>query len=160
MESKFKYNSTKCLSYPYITRFEQQQTLRSKLTDTTYRSSRPKVFCKKSVLRNVAKFTGKHLRQGLFFNKVAGLRPQPWNFIKKETLAHVFLCGFCEISKDIFFYRTLPVAASTHRNQLTDLQVKQSLDWFLYDARRFLYSIQILRWRQGVSFFHEVDHLF
>ena len=31
---------------------------------------------KKSVLRNFAKFTGKHLFQGLFFNKVVGLSPQ------------------------------------------------------------------------------------
>ena len=36
------------------------------------RSSRPEVFCKKGVLRNFAKFTGKHLCQILFFNKVAG----------------------------------------------------------------------------------------
>ena len=35
------------------------------------RSSRPEEFCKKGVLRNFAKFTGKHLCQGLFFNKVA-----------------------------------------------------------------------------------------
>ena len=28
----------------------------------------------KSVLRNFKKFTGKHLYQSLFFNKVAGLR--------------------------------------------------------------------------------------
>ena len=34
------------------------------------RSSRPVVFCKKVVLRNFAKFTGKHLCQYLFFNKV------------------------------------------------------------------------------------------
>ena len=34
----------------------------------------PKVFCKKGVLRNFAKFTGKHLCQSLFFNKVAGMR--------------------------------------------------------------------------------------
>ena len=33
----------------------------------------PEVFCKKGVLRNFAKFTGKHLCQSLFFNKVAGL---------------------------------------------------------------------------------------
>ena len=32
----------------------------------------PDVFCKKGVLRNFAKFTGKHLCQSLFFNKVAG----------------------------------------------------------------------------------------
>ena len=37
-------------------------------------SSRPEVLCKKGVLRNFAKFTGKHLSQSLFFNKVAGLR--------------------------------------------------------------------------------------
>ena len=30
-------------------------------------------FCKNVVLRNFAKFTGKHLCQSLFFNKVAGL---------------------------------------------------------------------------------------
>ena len=36
------------------------------------RSSRPEVFCEKGVLRNFSKFTGKHLCQSLFFNKVAG----------------------------------------------------------------------------------------
>ena len=39
------------------------------------RSSRPEVFCKKGVLGNLTKFTGKSLCQGLFFNKVAGVRP-------------------------------------------------------------------------------------
>ena len=38
------------------------------------RSSHLELFCKKGVLRNFAKFTGKHLCQRLFFNKVAGLR--------------------------------------------------------------------------------------
>ena len=38
-------------------------------------SSRVEVLRKKRVLRNFAKFTGKHLCQSLFFNKVAGLRP-------------------------------------------------------------------------------------
>ena len=54
-----------------------------------YRSSRPEVFCKKGVLRNFAKFTGKHLSQGLCFNKVARLWP-----------------------KNTFSYRTPPMAAS------------------------------------------------
>ena len=39
------------------------------------RSSRPEVFCKKGVLKNYVEFTGKHLCQSLFFNKVAGLKP-------------------------------------------------------------------------------------
>ena len=37
---------------------------------TRSRSSRPEVFCKKGVLRNLTKFTEKHLCQNLFFNKV------------------------------------------------------------------------------------------
>ena len=37
------------------------------------RSSRPEIFRKKGVLKNFAEFTGKHLCQSLFFNKVAGL---------------------------------------------------------------------------------------
>ena len=37
------------------------------------------ILLRKGVLRNFAKFTGKHQRQNLFFNKVAGLRPrQAW----------------------------------------------------------------------------------
>ena len=54
------------------------------------RSSRPEVFCKKGGLKNFVKFTLKHLCQGLFFNKVAGLKPKSCNFIKKETLAPAF----------------------------------------------------------------------
>ena len=34
------------------------------------RSSCPEVFCKKGVLRNFIKFTGKHLLQSLFFKKL------------------------------------------------------------------------------------------
>ena len=47
--------------------------------------SRPEAFCRKGLLRNFAKFTGKHLCQSLFFNKVASLRPaillkkRPWH---------------------------------------------------------------------------------
>ena len=33
----------------------------------------PRCYVRKGVLRNFAKFTGKHLSQSLFFNKVAGL---------------------------------------------------------------------------------------
>ena len=34
------------------------------------------------------------------------------NFIKKETLAQMFYCEFCEISKNTFFHKTHLVAAS------------------------------------------------
>ena len=70
----------------------------------------PEVFCKKGVLRNFAKFAGKHLYRGLFLNKVAGLRPA--TLLKREILAHVFSCKFCENYKNTFSYKTPPVAAS------------------------------------------------
>ena len=86
------------------------------LRETKYKSSRPEVFCKKVVPRNVTKFIGKHLCQDLFFNKAAGILESLFNkvaslktcifikkriqktcnFIKKETLAQVFFCEFCE----------------------------------------------------------------
>ena len=47
---------------------------------------------KKGVLRNFTKFTGKHLCQSF----------RPATLVKKETLAQVFSCEFCEISKITF----------------------------------------------------------
>ena len=35
--------------------------------------------------------------------KQSSSRPQACNFIKKESLAHVFSCKFCEITKNTFF---------------------------------------------------------
>ena len=50
------------------------------------RSSRQRCSIKKGVLRNFRKFTGKHLCQSLFFNKVSGhLGPET---LFKERLWH------------------------------------------------------------------------
>ena len=57
-----------------------------------WRSSHPVVFCKKAVLRNSAKFTGKHLCQNLFLNKVAGhlfYRTSPDHCFSGLNLQHV-----------------------------------------------------------------------
>ena len=63
-----------------------------------FRSSHQRYSIIKSVFRNFAKLTGKHLCQSLFLILF---------FIKKETLAQVFFCEFCEISQ-YTFYRTPP----------------------------------------------------
>ena len=77
------------------------------------RSSHRRVFVKKGILRNFANFTGRHLCQSLFFNKVAGLRVSGLQlFIKIETLAQVFSGEFCEISKNTFFTEHLWAAVS------------------------------------------------
>ena len=51
------------------------------------RSSHKVCSLRKGVLKNFTKFTGKHLCQSLFFNKVAGLRHRcfPVNFVKFLT---------------------------------------------------------------------------
>ena len=69
---------------------------------------------RKGVPRNFAKFSGKHLCQSLFINKVVGLRSA--TLLKKETLAQLFSCQFCKISKEHPFYRTpLAAASDVHR---------------------------------------------
>ena len=55
------------------------------------------MFYKKDVLRNFAKFTGKHLCQSLFFNKVASLRlfiEHPWWLLLKVRLSWCY-CKTC-----------------------------------------------------------------
>ena len=56
---------------------------------------------KKGVLKNFTKFTGKQLCQSLFFNKV-----------EKETLAQMFSCELCEISRNTFFTEHLRMTVS------------------------------------------------
>ena len=67
----------------------------------------------KGILENFAKFTGKHLCQSLFFNKVAGLRPDIGDTsVLAQTLAQVFTCEIRENFKNTFIYRTTLMAAS------------------------------------------------
>ena len=67
------------------------------------------MFYKKGVLRNFTKFTGKHLCQSLFFNKVAGLRPAS---LSKKRLWHRCFPVLCEISKNTVFTEHLQTTAS------------------------------------------------
>ena len=62
-----------------------------------YRSSHRRCSVKNGVLKNFVKFAGKYLCQGLFFNK---------------TLAQIFSCEFCEISKNTFSTKDLGTTAS------------------------------------------------
>ena len=57
-----------------------------------------------------AKITGYHIRQSLFSNKIAGLRPA--TLLKKETLVKLFSCHFCRIFKNTFFIERFWTTAS------------------------------------------------
>ena len=65
------------------------------------RSSSQAVFCKKVVLRNFVKFTGKHMCQSLFFNKVAGLRPA--TLLKKRLWRRCFPMNYAKFLGAPFF---------------------------------------------------------
>ena len=98
---------------------------------SSQRSSHRKSSERKGVLRNFAKFTGKHLCQGLFLIKfqaqilqnsqkntcarmslLTKLQDEACNFIKKETLAQVFSREFCENSENTFFTEHLRATVS------------------------------------------------
>ena len=76
------------------------------------RSSRPEVFCKKI---------------------------SACNFIKKEILAQVFCCEFCEMIKNTFLCRTPLVAASVIDTELQDC--KTCLGILIQCASSFYYTI-------------------
>ena len=65
-----------------------------------FRSSRSEMFCGKGVLKNFVKLTVKHLSQGLFFNKVAGLA---CNFIKKRLWYMCFSVNFTKFLRAPLF---------------------------------------------------------
>ena len=65
-----------------------------------HRNNRSKMFCKKDVLRNFTKFTGKHLCQSLFLNKVAGLRSAI--LLKKRLWHRCFPVKFAKFLRTTF----------------------------------------------------------
>ena len=68
------------------------------------RSSLPEVFCKKDVLKNFAKLTGKQLCHSLFLNKVAGLRSA--TLLKKRLWHRCFPLNFAKFLRTPFLQNT------------------------------------------------------
>ena len=101
----------------------------------------PQNSVKKVILKISQNLQEKQLFQSLVFNKVADLA---CNFIKKETLAQVFSCEFCEIFKNTFSYRTPLVAASV--SWLGNFAIRKNSTLFVHERlnnlfpRVFLYT--------------------
>ena len=75
-----------------------------------YRSSRQMCSMRKGVLRNFTKFTGKHLCQSLFFNKVAGLRFAP--LLRKRLWGRFFPVNFAKFLRTPFRIEHVSTTAS------------------------------------------------
>ena len=67
------------------------------------------------------------------------------NFIEKESLAQVFSCEFCEISKNTFFYRTSLVAASVDSIAATSLKFINNVR--TYKNRNFIFECEQIKIR-------------
>ena len=70
----------------------------------TTRSSHQRCSARKGVIRNFSKFTGKHLFQVLFYNKVAG--PEPATLLQTRLWHRCFPMNFEKVSKSTFSLRT------------------------------------------------------
>ena len=79
---------------------------------TSIQKQPSEMFCKKEALENFTKFIGKHLRQSLFFNKVASVRLT--TLLEKRLCTALVSCEFCEHFKNTFFQRTPLMAASKY----------------------------------------------
>ena len=76
------------------------QAAANKERSSVDRGSHQRCSMKKGVLRNFIKFTGKHLCQSLFFNKVAGLRLS--TLLKKRLLHRCFPVNFGKFLRTLF----------------------------------------------------------
>ena len=69
-----------------------------------FRSNHKRCSMKKDFRRNFTKFTGKHPCQGLFFNKVAGLKPA--SLLKKRLWHRCFPVNFAKFLKTFYLQNT------------------------------------------------------
>ena len=96
-----------------------------------HRNGPPEVFCKKDILTNFAKFTGKHLCQSLFFNKVVDLRSA--TLLKKRLGNRCFPVNFAKVLRTPFFTEHLRWLLLN----ATAIEVKKHLSFSLAFQRKF-----------------------
>ena len=78
----------------------------------------PDVFCKKSVVKNFANFTGKHPCWSHFLNKVPGL--QPASFLKKDSSAFQHKCF------PVKFAKLLRIPKNIFKRLLLEVSMKKA----------------------------------
>ena len=84
----------------------------------TTRSSHQRCSVRKGVLRNFAKFTGKHLCQVRFYNKVAG--PEPVTLLKKRLWHRCFPMNIAKLLRTLFHRTPLNDCFSTIQHFLAE----------------------------------------
>ena len=93
-----------------------------KHTQWMFRSNHQRCSVRKCVLGNFTTFTGKHLCQGLFFNKVAGLRPA--TLFKKRPWQRFFPVNVAKFIRTPFFAEYLRYLLLSDRKSYIWLQFR------------------------------------
>ena len=114
-------------------RIQSKLLLKQRIHSCIFRSSHQKCSVKQYVLRNFAKFRGKHLRQSLFFNKIAGTA----TLLKKRLLHRCFPVNFAKFLK-------IPISQKTSGRLLLYFE-KNTLTYLRKNSR--LMSIVIVNLR-------------
>ena len=109
------------------------------------RSSRLEVFCRKGILRNFAKFTGKHLYQSVFVNKVVGCA----NLLKKRLLQWWFSINFAKFLRAPFLTEHLLWLSLYNKLQSTTNVTILAINDNLHNYR---WSINTINWLLGKLF--------
>ena len=102
------------------------------------RRSHQRYSVRKGVLRIFAKFTGNHLCQSLFFNKVPGLRPA--TLLKKSLWHRCIPVNFAKFLRTPFFPENLRTTASE------DIKTLRKAFGINSVSKTFLVYSSILRW--------------
>ena len=92
-----------------------------------HRSSHRRCSVRKGVLRNSAKFSGKHLCQSLFFNKVTFFK---LTLLKKRVLCTCFPVNFAKCFRAPFLQNDIPVPFLTCIAKLVGV----TTSWFLWSS--------------------------
>ena len=96
------FNEYESFNFNFVLLFlKKTLAITTNLTNYLARSSRPEVFCIKGVLRDLTKFTGKHLCQSLFFIKAADLTPR--TLLKKRRWHSCFPVKFVKFLRTPFY---------------------------------------------------------
>ena len=95
------------------------------------------MFCEKGVLGNFRKFTGKHLCQSLFFNKVAGLRAA--TLLEKKLWRRSFPENFVTFLRTPFLTEHLCGCSETYHNSYANQFISHFLTW----TREILFTVYL-----------------
>ena len=102
----------------------------------SFSSSHWRCSVRKGVLRNSAKFTGKHLWQSLFFSKVAGWGDCFWSF----------LCLLLKISCLFYFNRKMKWKRGNTLMEFKYLLICSTIDLFdVKDFKRIVTNVNLIR---------------